>query len=218
MQSAIWFKLKGYWPHQSDPYLYGCMEPKNEAVLQRLFKGIPFEKKEVRPFLNLWNEYSFKQNELITEAGRIEKYFYVVLEGVQAIYLLNQKGEKVILGFSYSGSPSGVFDSFIHQKPSDSFLEALRPSKMLAIARSDYLSLFDNNPHFHQWAHHFFRDILFGRLFREVELLTLTAEERYVAFMQRCPEELKVIPQKYLASYLNMKPETFSRLRSSILY
>ena len=28
----------------------------------------------------------------------------------------------------------------------------------------------------------------------------------------------KVIPQKYLASYLNMKPETFSRLRASVMY
>jgi len=206
----------GYWSHKSDPYLYEQMEPKSEAVLLRLFKGITFQKNEERQFLNLWKEYSFRQNELITEAGRIEKYFYVVLEGVQAIYLLNQKGEKVILGFSYSGSPSGVFDSFIHQKPSDSFLEALRPSKLLAITRSDYLSLFEKNGEFHQWAHHFFRDVLFGRLFREVELLTLTAEERYVAFMQRWPEELKVIPQKYLASYLNMKPETFSRLRATV--
>ena len=33
--------------------------------------------------------------------------------------------------------------------------------------------------------------------------------------MSRCPEELKVIPQKYLASYLGMKPETFSRLRAT---
>ncbi len=122
----------------------------------------------------------------------------------------------MVLGFSYSGSPSGVFDSFIHQKPSDTFLEALKPSKLLAITRVDYLSLFEKFEGFHRWGHQFFQDILFGRLFREVELLTLSAEERYLAFMKRCPEELKVIPQKYLASYLNMKPETFSRLRGSI--
>jgi len=194
------------------------MQPEHIKTLKKLFKDIPLNTDEEKAFLSLWSEHTFKQNELITEAGSIEKYFYVVLEGVQDIYLLNQKGEKVVLGFSYSESPSGVFDSFIYQKPSDTFLEALRPSRMLAISRSDYLSLFDKNSNFHQWAHHFFRDILFGRLFREVELLTLTAEERYVAFMQRCPEELQVIPQKYLASYLNMKPETFSRLRASVRY
>ena len=192
------------------------MDSKHREVIKNLFKGISFTPEEEKRFLNLWKLHTFKQNEIITEAGRLEKYFYVVLEGVQAIYLLNRKGEKVVLGFSYSGSPSGVFDSFIHQKPSDTFLEALKPSKLLAITRADYLSLFENFDGFHHWGHQFFRDILFGRLFREVELLTLSAEERYLAFMKRCPEELKVIPQKYLASYLNMKPETFSRLRGSI--
>ncbi len=189
------------------------MEQPAKRILLSFFKAAQLQSEQQGHFLNLWKEYTFKQNELITEAGRIEKYFYVVLEGVQAMYLLNQKGDKVVLGFSYTGSPSGIFDSFLHQKPADTFLEALKPSKLLGISRSDYLSLFEANPDFYKWAHQFFRDVLFGRLFREVELLTLSAEERYTAFMQRCPEALKVIPQKYLASYLNMKPETFSRLR-----
>ena len=194
------------------------MDTAQHTILKNLFKGISLSDAEEKSFIELWKACCFKQNELITEAGRMEKYFYVVLEGVQAIYLINQKGEKVVLGFSYVGSPSGVFDSFLYQKPADTFLEALRPSRMLAISRDDYLNLFDNHPSFHTWAHGFFKEILFGRLSREVELLTLSAEERYIAFMQRCPDELKGIPQKYLASYLNMTPETFSRLRRSILY
>lgn len=194
------------------------MDDFKNQILKSFFKEIPFTPHQENGFLGLWKEYSFKQNELITEAGRIEKYFYVVLEGVQAIYLLNQKGEKVVLGFSYSTSPSGIFDSFIHQKPADTFLETLKPSKLLGISRTDYLNLFETYPDFYKWGYQFFQDILFGRLYREVELLTLSAEQRYVAFMQRCPEELKVIPQKYLASYLNMKPETFSRLRTSVRY
>lgn len=194
------------------------MDELKNQLLKSFFREIPFTTQQENGFFGLWKEYSFKQNELITEAGRIEKNFYVVLEGVQAIYLLNQKGEKLILGFSYSGSPSGIFDSFIHQKPADTFLEALKPSKLLGISRTNYLHLFETYPDFYKWGHQFFQEILFGRLYREVELLTLSAEERYVAFMRRCPEELKVIPQKYLASYLNMKPETFSRLRASVSY
>ncbi|MEO0570684.1 MAG: Crp/Fnr family transcriptional regulator [Bacteroidota bacterium] len=194
------------------------MDFQDSLIVKNLFKGVSFLDDEEKSFLSLWKECTFKQNDLITEAGSIEKYFYVVVGGVQAIYLLNQKGEKVVLGFSYAGSPSGVFDSFIYQKPADTFLEALKPSRMLAISRNHYLGLFNRNPSFHAWAHEFFKEILFGRLSREVELLTLSAEERYLAFMQRCPKELKVIPQKYLASYLNMKPETFSRLRASVRY
>nr|WP_299386415.1 Crp/Fnr family transcriptional regulator [Allomuricauda sp.] len=188
------------------------------AQLKRFFPQVSFTSKEEAHFRSLWVERSFNQYDLITEAGAVERNFYFVLEGVQAIYILNEKGEKIVLGFSYSGSPSGAFDSFIKRTASDTFLEALKPSKMLAISYEDYQSLFEKNPAFYVWGHQFFQNILFGRLSREVEILTLTAEQRYIAFMQRCPDELKVIPQKYLASYLNMKPETFSRLRSNVTY
>ncbi|MDC6365226.1 MULTISPECIES: Crp/Fnr family transcriptional regulator [Flavobacteriaceae] len=186
--------------------------------LMKFFPQVRLNSEEESFFRSLWYPKVFNQYDLITEAGSIERYFYFVLEGVQAIYLLNEKGEKVVLGFSYKGSPSGVFDSFIEKRPSHTFLEALKPSKMLAISHSDYAQLFENCPGFYKWGHEFFQNILFGRLSREVEILTLSAEQRYVAFMQRCPEALKTIPQKYLASYLNMKPETFSRLRSNVTY
>ncbi len=194
------------------------MEDKVFVQLKGFFPQVHFTAKDEAYFRSLWSEKSFNQYDLITEAGSVERFFYFVLEGVQAIYILNEKGEKVVLGFSYSGSPSGAFDSFIKKQPSDTFLEALKPSKMLAISYEDYQSLFDKHQEFYVWGHEFFRNILFGRLHREVEILTLTAEQRYIAFMQRCPEELKIIPQKYLASYLNMKPETFSRLRSCVSY
>ncbi|MCL6274159.1 Crp/Fnr family transcriptional regulator [Muricauda sp. 2012CJ35-5] len=194
------------------------MDDANFTRLKAFFSHVDFSAIDIAHFKSLWVEKEFKQYDFITEAGSIERYFYFVLEGVQAIYILNEKGEKVVLGFSYVGSPSGVFDSFINQEPSHSFLEALKPSKLLAISLTDYQWLFENYPGFYVWGHEFFKNILFGRLHREVEILTLSAEQRYLTFMQRCPEALKVIPQKYLASYLNMKPETFSRLRSNISY
>jgi len=182
------------------------------------FPQIDLSPEYEKHFRNSWETKDFKQYDLITEAGGVENYFYYVLEGVQAVYVLNEKGEKVVLGFSYTGSPSGVFDSFITRKPATLFLEALKPSRLLAISSSNYQKLFERHPEFHEWGHEFFKNVLLGRLSREVELLTLHSKERYINFMQRCPEELKIIPQKYLASYLNMTPETFSRLRASVTY
>lgn len=156
----------------------------------------------------------FKSRELIVESGGYEKYFYFVLSGVQALYLLNEKGEKVILGFSFNGSVSGAFDSFITGNPSHFFLEALTPSIMIGIGKAKFDELFERFPEFYQWRAHFMESILLGRISREVEILTHSAKDRFDAFVKRCPPELLQIPQKYLASYLNMTPETFSRLRA----
>jgi CRP-like cAMP-binding protein len=169
-------------------------------------------------FPTLWKERSFDRYQLITESGQVERYFYFVLEGVQALYLIDQKGERVILGFSYPGNFSGVFDSYLKQRPSSLFLEALTPSRMLGLPVDAYHQLFDQYAELDRWGRLFFQNLLIGRVSREIELLTLPAKERYIAFMRRCPEELLRIPQKYLASYLNMTPETFSRLRAKVKY
>ncbi|MEO1254350.1 MAG: Crp/Fnr family transcriptional regulator, partial [Bacteroidota bacterium] len=161
-----------------------------------------------------FKEMEYDQKDFLVEGGSTAKYFYFALSGVQAGYLINSKGEKVIFGFSYKGSPSGIYDSFITQTPSNYFMEALTPSRLIAIKKERYDELFEHFPEFYEWRTHFMEAILFGRGKREVEMLTLTAKERFDVFIKRCPDELLQIPQKYLASYLNMKPETFSRLRA----
>lgn len=159
-------------------------------------------------------EKTYSSRELIVEGGGMGRYFYFVTSGVQTIYLLNAKGEKTILGFSFSGTVSGEFDSFISGNPSHFFLEALTPSIMYGINKVDFDELFKKFPEFYQWRAHFMEQVLLGRLSREVEMLTKSAKDRFDAFTKRCPPELLQIPQKYLASYLNMTPETFSRLRA----
>lgn len=159
-------------------------------------------------------EKEYKQRSFLVEGGEVAKYFYFSLSGVQAGYLINKKGEKMIFGFSYKGSPSGIYDSFISQSPSNYFMESLTDSRLIAISKEKYDELFLRFPEFYQWRTHFMESILFGRGTREVEMLTLSAKERFDAFIKRCPPELLQIPQKYLASYLNMTPETFSRLRA----
>ena len=182
------------------------------------FKEIQFDEELQATFLSLWVEKTFDKYDWICEAGQTEPYFYYVLEGVQTVYFLDNKGDKVILGFSYQGDYSGSYESFLNQRPSPLFVEALLPTRMAAISFSNYQKLFDLSPSFERWARKFAERILFGRLQREIEIVNLTAAERYINFMQRCPDILHQIPQKYLASYLNMKPETYSRLRRNVRY
>jgi hypothetical protein len=44
--------------------------------------------------------------------------------------------------------------------------------------------------------------------------LLKSTRERFSEYMQHHPHMLQRVPQKYLASYLQIKPETFSRLKA----
>lgn len=135
---------------------------------------------------------------------------------MQSIYILTPNGEKKIIGFSYTGSFSGVYDAFLKNRESHYFLEANSKTRLLRINKVQYDQLFELYPEFNYWGRIAHQELLIGRVNREIELITLTAQERFDAFMERCPKELLSIPQKHLASYLNMTPETFSRLRATI--
>ncbi|MEJ7685142.1 MAG: hypothetical protein WKG06_46305 [Segetibacter sp.] len=51
------------------------------------------------------------------------------------------------------------------------------------------------------------------RLRKEMELLSLTAEERYAKLMEKNPALISSISVKHLASYLGIQSESLSRIR-----
>jgi hypothetical protein len=47
----------------------------------------------------------------------------------------------------------------------------------------------------------------------QIQLVKMTPRERFLNFVTKNPQLMQRVPQKYLASYLNIKPETFSRFK-----
>jgi len=47
----------------------------------------------------------------------------------------------------------------------------------------------------------------------QTSLIMQSPRDRFLNFVENHQEVLQRVPQKYLASYLNIKPETFSRFK-----
>lgn len=183
--------------------------------LAQRFAPVQFDTALHERFQKIWIRKTFPKRTFLTEAGNTERYLYYVIKGITTVYLIDQAGKQMIMGFAYDNEFSGDYESYLYQKPSNYFVEALTDCEVLALSLTDFNALFDTHPDFHIWEKHFLRMILMGRAQREVEMLTLSASERFEQFMARCPAILQQLPQRYLASYLNMTPETFSRMRAN---
>jgi len=48
------------------------------------------------------------------------------------------------------------------------------------------------------------------------EMKTLSAEERYLNLLEKQPHICQRIPQQYIASYLNIEPQSLSRMRNRL--
>ncbi|MCY7350021.1 MAG: Crp/Fnr family transcriptional regulator [Cytophagaceae bacterium] len=185
------------------------------ALQNAVFRVSPLSEDEWNAFAACWHSVSYKRKAVLTSAGEVEHYVYFVLEGVQRAFYLDEKHEATLV-FSYTGSFSGVVDSFQLQKPSRYYLETLTTSRFLRLAYPDFARLTNQFPAVERWVRLATAQALAGVLERQIELMTCSAEEKFRILLTRSPHVLQLIPHKYLASYLGLDPATFSKLLKSV--
>lgn len=186
------------------------------AILKRLVASFgAVDDAAIADFVLPWSEVRFKRKQIITRQGDTEKYLYLVLDGVQRA--CSTHGDKeVTLVFSYTGSFSGVIDSFFLQKPSAFYLEALTDSFCLRIHYNDMAVLMQQHRSIESWVRLALTQVLADTLQRHIEILSYSAEEKFTALLQRSPHVLNMVPHKYLASYIGVDPTNFSKLLGKV--
>ncbi|UYQ93047.1 Crp/Fnr family transcriptional regulator [Chitinophaga horti] len=162
-----------------------------------------------------WEPVSYKRKEVVTAAGEVERYVYFVLEGVQRAFAIEGDREATIV-FNYTGSFSGVIDSFLLQQPSRYYLETLTACRCLRMPYAELVRLMDKYPLIERWVRLGTTWALSGVMERHIEMLTSNAEQKFRKLLARSPHVLNLIPHKYLASYLGIDPATFSKLLSTV--
>jgi len=174
-----------------------------------------FTASELETITSVWNRQQiYNRGEFIVRAGEVETQVHFVLEGTQTIHYLDN-GKEVCVGFGYPGTILIAYPSFITGKPSDFYLQAIKKTELLSLQHSDWKMLLESLPKFKDVWYKLTQAALLGMMEREVELHLASNAERYERLLKRSPHLLQQIPQRYVASYLKMEPETLSRLKAA---
>jgi len=157
----------------------------------------------------------FAKKEIITRSGEMENYFNFIVNGLARKYY--KKGSQEInVQISMEGHMMLCQESFHSRQPSEYTMEAIEPTTLVSISYEDAETMFASS----QRMEHLGRVIVtYSMVIKDkwqMQLIKMTPRERFISFVTKNPELMQRVPQKFLASYLNIKPETFSRFKHLI--
>jgi CRP-like cAMP-binding protein len=158
----------------------------------------------------------FQKGEIILREGDICENIYWVAKGlVRQFYYKNDKELT-----EYMATEDNIvmsIESLFKEQPSSQQIVALEPTILFALPKKDL-------------EHEAVRNVNIQMLYRKIleESLIISqvhadmlrfesAQERYAKLVKRSPQLVLRAPLVYVASYLQMTPETLSRVRTSAL-
>lgn len=162
----------------------------------------------------LWQTRTLKRNEFLKTSGTIDTNVYFVEKGSVRIFIEDENEERIIR-FGYQGNIIVSLDSFLSGKPSEFYIQAIKASTVKVASKKDFYEFINSsNDNLKLW-NSILEDLVLQQIEREKDLLYSSPKIRYERVLKRSPKLFQEIPNKYIANYLRMSPETLSRLKKS---
>lgn len=139
----------------------------------------------------------------------------IVLDGIIRSYYVDSEGNDITRGFVPQG---GMFmdEGFFIYAERQTMWEALEESTVMMMQVEFVKNLIRDNVELKDVWITLLESAMRYKIYRENGFLVENATERYIHFKKRYPELSRSVPQKHIATYLGIAPESLSRIRSAM--
>ena len=160
---------------------------------------------------------TFPKSTIIERAGKIPGHQYFIVSGYMRNFHTDSKGEEVTTDMNNTPRFFTSYTHFMNRTVSDENIECITESELLRVKRDDVDILYQKGISIKDYTMMILQIFLDQEKIRMKEMSTISAEQRYVNFMNNCPKIIQNVPLKYIASYLGIRPESLSRIRKNYL-
>jgi CRP-like cAMP-binding protein len=180
---------------------------------QFLHKFVTLSEQEFDEYIRPYTEVRhFRKRQLITKENEIEDYLNFVTKGLVRKYYKKNKAE-INTQLSTEGHIIHAQESFHSRTPSEYFVEAIETSAMVSITYDNLEKIYSSSHKMEKLGRLVITFTMVIKDRWQMNMIKLTPRERFLDFVHKNPDLLQRVPQKLLASYLNIQPETFSRFK-----
>ena len=186
-------------------------------LLQDISKYIKLEPEEKESILRLIETKTYSSKTFLFKEGEACPYLYFVNKGVLCSYISKNQNIGKIIRLATAGEWTSELKSFHYQAPSRYNLKTLEKTEVLQLSLQNYEELFRLVPKMERYFRLIMCDVLINTTNRMRDNLVLTTEERYSQFIKDFPGLAYRISEKYVASFIGVSPQFFSKIKSELL-
>jgi CRP-like cAMP-binding protein len=183
-----------------------------DALHHFLSGFVPLTKSEFNQFLPYVEIREFEKKVQVIKAGETERYINIIAWGLARKYLPIRDRE-ITIQLASEGHLIHSELSFHNRIPSGAVVETIEPTVFFSVSYDSMQQLYDQSPKMERMGRLMISDLFVKKDHRYFDQLNKSTRERFLDYVRTHPQMMQRVPQKYIASYLNIKAETFSRLK-----
>lgn len=169
---------------------------------------------ETAVFLSAFTKISLYKNDVFVDAGMVCNKIGLIEKGLM-ICVYNKDGNEVVDEFAFENYFITNYYSFLTHTPSEKEIRCIEDTTLYVVTREQLEQLAAAHPFIERMSG-IMNEKLFLRAHNRIKSLLLdSASERYHQLISQRQDLAQRIPQYLLAAYLNISPETISRIRKN---
>lgn len=185
-----------------------------EPLLVYFQNLIPLNKEEKQLVYDFFKPRLYRKKQYILQEGDICNQFNFIVRGCLRMYKTDDKGNIHVIQFASEYWWLSNIGSFHERKPSELSIDALEDTMVLQISHENLLALYTRTPKFDRIFRVLIENSFVSLQKRLLQIISSSAEERYLSFTESYSHLANRLPQTQIASFLGITPEFLSRLKS----
>jgi CRP-like cAMP-binding protein len=153
----------------------------------------------------------------LVELGDAAHPLYFVHSGaIRYMLIVPDSGDDVTKDFSFAPTFAASFGSAVSGQPARVGIAALTDCVVSSWPLQRLTALYDVDAEWQKLGRKLAEWLYVRKEDREIAFLTQTPEQRYAALTLKFPDLIAQVPQRHVASYLGITPESLSRLKARL--
>jgi len=180
------------------------------------YSSVPLADEDIEIINSVFVPKRLRKRQYFLQEGEVCKYAGFIVKGAMRQYSVDDKGVEHMVQLSIENWWAVDRESYVNLTPSIYYIDAWEDTELLLVTKADFVKYLNAIPAIVEMSKSLDEKHAIAIQKRLNASISMSAEKRYLDFVDSYPELVQRFPQHLIASYLGITKETLSRVRKQM--